>query len=138
MEMRFNHVGLVVEDIEKSAEFYTNVLHMKKITDVIYDPKQRVKLLFVEDRNVNGLVYELIQPADENSPSAQWLEKGNSLQHFCYEVEDIQEGINYFKSNGGMLFVRPIPAVAFNNRLIAFLLTKEKVIIELLEADKQN
>jgi len=136
MEMKFNHVGLVVEDIEKSAEFYVNVLKMEKITEVIYDPKQRVHLLFVEDQKIDGLVYKLIQPLDENSPSAQWLEKGNSLQHFCYEVEDIIKGIDYIKLNGGMLFVRPVPAIAFDNRLIAFLLIKEKVIIELLEEAK--
>ena len=137
MDLKFNHVGLVVEDLEKSADFYVNVLKMKKKTEIIFDPKQRVNLLFVEDQKISGLVYELIQPIDENSPSAQWLEKGNSLQHFCYEVEDIQKGIDYLKKNGGMLFVRPIPAVAFNNRLIAFLLTKERVIIELLESDKK-
>jgi catechol 2,3-dioxygenase-like lactoylglutathione lyase family enzyme len=136
MEMKFNHVGLVVENIEKSAEFYVNVLKMEKITEVIYDPNQRVHLLFIEDQKINGLVYELIQPIDESSPSAQWLEKGNSLQHFCYEVKDINKGIDYLKQNGGVLFVRPIQAIAFNNRLIAFLLTKEKVIIELLEEAK--
>lgn len=136
MELKFNHVGLVVEDIEKSVEFYVNVLKMEKISGIIYDPKQRVNLVFLRDVHISGLVYELIQPEDENSPSAQWLEKGNSLQHFCYEVENIQEGIDYLKKNGGMLFVRPIPAIAFDNRLIAFLLTKEKVIIELLESKK--
>ena len=138
MDLKFNHVGLVVENLDQSAEFYVNVLKMKKITEVIYDPKQNVNLIFVEDRNIPGLVYELIQPVDKNSPSAQWLDKGNSLQHFCYEVENIQDGIDYLKKNGGMLFVRPVPAIAFNNRLIAFLLTKEKVIIELLEAEKHN
>lgn len=133
MDLKFNHVGLVVKDIEKSAKFYENILNMKRTTGVIYDPEQKVNLLFLKDQNVEGLTYELIQPVYEDSPSAQWLKKGNTLQHFCYEVEDIQKGIEYFTDNGGYLFVEPVPAVAFNNKLIAFLLTKEKLIIELLE-----
>ncbi len=133
MNLKFNHVGLIVRDIEKSARFYEDMLNMKRTTGVIYDPEQKVNLLFLEDKNVEGLVYELVQPVYEDSPSAQWLKKGNTLQHFCYEVEDIQKGIKYFADNGGYLFVEPVPAVAFNNRLIAFLLTKEKLIIELLE-----
>jgi methylmalonyl-CoA/ethylmalonyl-CoA epimerase len=134
MHLKFNHLGFIVKDLDENAKFYENTLNMKRVTDIIYDPIQKVNLMFLEDQNIKGLIYELIQPVYKDSPSSQWLDKGNTLQHICYEVEDIKEGIEYFVNKGGYLFVEPVPAIAFNNRLIAFLLTKEKLIIELLDS----
>jgi len=133
MELRFHHIGLIVNDIETSVDFYENTLNMKRTTDIIYDPVQRVKYIMLVDNKIDGLAYELIQPVYPDSPSAQWLKRGNTIQHFCYEVDDLQQGIKHFVDNGGYLFVEPVPAVIFDNQLIAFLLTKEKLIIELLE-----
>lgn len=135
--MTFHHVGCIISDIEESAKFYEQQLNMERYTEIIYDPIQRVDLLFLRDKNFPQFVVELVRPAFEDSPSAQWLKKGNTLQHFCYEVDDIQKKIELMREEGAYLFMEPTPAIAFENRRIAFLQTREKLIIELLERRKE-
>lgn len=131
--MTFHHVGCIVTDIEESAQFYEQQLNMERYANIIHDPIQRVDLLFLRDKNFPQFVIELIKPVYEDSPSAQWLRKGNTLQHFCYEVDDLNAKIDEMVEHGSHLFMSPKPAIAFENRRIAFLLTREKLIIELLE-----
>ena len=134
--MKFNHIGLVVANIVESARFYEEILGLHRKTEVIYDPIQKVKLLFLSDMTFPHIIYELIEPQDETSPSSQWLKKGNTMHHICYEVDDIQGHIAQFVANGSLLIMGPVPAIAFNDREIAFVLTKEKLIIEFLESEK--
>ena len=77
---------------------------------------------------------ELVEPAGLQSPVRAFLDKGGGLHHFCYEVEDCEAAISSMRSRGSMIVKRPNPAVAFQGRRIAWVLTSEKLLIELLEA----
>ena len=133
MNFKFHHIGLIVKDIILSKEYYSNNLKWEIISDIIYDPIQKVKVIFLRDPIKMDVLYELIEPLEEDSPSIDWLKKGNSLHHFCYEISDINEAIKVVEESGGFKITNPEPAVAFNNRKIAFMFTPQKLIIELLE-----
>ena len=60
-------------------------------------------------------------------------EKGTGLHHVCYEVEDLERGMAEMKTRGAIIARRPKPAVAFQGRRIAWMLTAEKLLVELLE-----
>ena len=79
---------------------------------------------------------ELVEPASDDSPVTKFLrERGGGLHHLCYEVQDLEQALAAFKSRGAVLAKRPLPAVAFDGRRIAWIVTTEKLLIELLEAD---
>ena len=60
--------------------------------------------------------------------------KGGGLHHLCYEVEDCEKALAAMRQRSAMIVRRPQPAVAFAGRRIAWMLTAEKLLIELLEA----
>ncbi len=55
--MKINHLGIAVKNIEISARFYKESLGWEKETELIYDPIQKVNVLFMIDDHNNK--YEL-------------------------------------------------------------------------------
>jgi len=129
--MKLDHLGMAVKDIEAASRFYSKSLGWKINSKVVYDPLQKVNILFMSDEN--GFVYELLEPIDDQSPVSRFLKKRVSLYHFCYSVENLRGKINDLTKNGFYLISGPDKAIAFNGRLIAFLINRDNLIIELVE-----
>ena len=55
------------------------------------------------------------------------------MNHLCYEVDDLERQIERMKRCGGRLIRSPQPAIAFAQRRIAWMLTRQRVLIEYLE-----
>ena len=49
------------------------------------------------------------------------------------DVPDLAEHLQYVRKHGGMLVKAPVPAVAFAGRQIAWVLTREKLLLEFLQ-----
>ena len=99
---------------------------------IFQDPIQKVKVTFLLMPGTD-VQMELVEPIDEKSPVRAFLEKGGGLHHLCYEVKDCEQAIMAMRKLGSMIVKRPKPAVAFQGRKIAWVLTSEKLLIELLE-----
>jgi hypothetical protein len=56
----------------------------------------------------------------------------------CYEVADLTEHLKSIKAAGCIVVRAPRPAVAFEQRLIAWALTPERLLLEFLEAPKNT
>jgi len=130
--MKINHIGIVVKDIDQSIEYYKQTLSWNLISKKIYDPIQKVFIAFLKDKE-NGILYELIEPDNLDSPVANLISKRISLYHICYEVNDINKSIESLKQGGFILISQPEKAIAFNMKLVAFLMSKDNLIIELVE-----
>jgi len=120
-ETEFEHVGLVVKSIR-------DITGNK--TEIFADDTQKVYVAFVD---MHGMRVELIQPKGENSPVNMNLKKGQKLVHLCYRVPDIQEAIRIGRENGFHCIAKPVPAVAFGERSIAWLFSKTWGLVELVE-----
>lgn len=129
--MKINHLGIAVKNVNISANRYIESLGWEKYSNVIHDPLQKVNILFMIDDNNN--VFELLEPACEDSPLNQLLKKRTSLYHFCYEVNNIEVKVEELIKKGFMLITGPVEAVAFGGKQIAFLINWDNLIIELLE-----
>ena len=102
---------------------------------VFEDPHQRVKVAFLSTSEGAAQI-ELVEPNGEDSPVQSFLRsKGGGLHHVCYQVPDLDSGLSEMRSRGALLVKRPQPAVAFGGRRIAWVLTPEKLLVELLEAE---
>lgn len=131
--LRFHHVGFVVADIAAAVNGFTVSLAATWDGHTHLDPLQKVKVAFLAAGN-GATEIELVEPASEDSPVMRFLQQtGGGLHHVCYEVEDLEKQVADMKSRGCLIVRRGKPAVAFGGRRIAWMLTAEKLLVELLE-----
>lgn len=132
---RLHHIGVVVPSLDGAATLYVAALGAMKIGDTIHDPLQRVRLLFL--RLPDGLVVELIEPASDDSPVNVALAKGGGVNHFCFEVDDLEAEMARLRSVS-VPAGPPTTAVAFAGRRVVFMLLGRSTLIELLEAEARD
>ena len=130
--LRFHHVGFVVASIEQAMPGFVRSMAALWDGRVIHDPLQKVKVAFLTTRAEDPQI-ELVEPAGEDSPVSGFLARGGGLHHVCYEVGDLGGQLDEFRSRGAVIAKRPKPAVAFGGRRIAWVITAEKLLVELLE-----
>ena len=132
--MTIDHVGIVVGSLEASAEYYTRQFGLKPIGGPMVDPLQDVELQFLEDDR--GARLELIRPLSADSPVARALKQGGGLNHICYRVADLESSVRALVAADAKLVREPQPAVAFNGRRVAFLYTRQRELVEFVEAER--
>lgn len=138
LPLNFHHVGFVVPDIAATVEGFVRSLGATWDGCVYADPNQKVKVTFLITRPGDPQI-ELVEPVGEDSPVLRFLrEKGSGLHHVCYEVEDLEQSMTEMRTRGAIIARRPKPAVAFHGRRIAWMLTAEKLLVELLEISKPS
>ena len=126
----FHHIGVATRDIDKTAKHYLDAGF--EMSEIVIDPIQKVKISFITKEQMPRI--ELLEPAAEDSPVSQILEKsGTGPYHICYEVDNIEEAIKDLKKKRFLPLFKPVKAVALDNRLICFLYNTEVGLIEILE-----
>jgi methylmalonyl-CoA/ethylmalonyl-CoA epimerase len=131
--LRLHHMGFVVADIATAMPAFVRSMAAEWDGQIFEDPLQKAKVAFLTTRQGDAQV-ELVQPAGENSPVRRFLqERGGGMHHLCYEVANLEAELAGFRSRGAAIASRPKPAVAFGGRHIAWVITSEKFLVELLE-----
>lgn len=128
--MRFHHIGIAVNSIEKtSAEYLRFGFH---ISGKIYDPVQNVNICWVTKESMPTI--ELLEPVDDNSPVCKILEKqGVTPYHMCYVVDSIETAISELRQEKYVLISKPVEATAIQGCKVCFLFNKNIGLIELVE-----
>jgi methylmalonyl-CoA/ethylmalonyl-CoA epimerase len=129
----FHHVGVAVRELSSAAEILKTLFDYKLISGPFDDPIQKVSVSFLA-RGQGDPIIELVAPLTQDSPVIRTLEKGGGTYHVCYEVPDIKAAINHLTAQGCFLLSGPVPAVAFEMREIAWLMTAAKLLVELVQA----
>ena len=131
--MKFHHIGIIVENIEKATKLMIHDHHLQSDGEKIIETEIDVILQFLVDNN--HLRYELIQPNSSNSPLHNVLERKNSnkMHHVAYTVEDIDQKCNDFRANGYGFLTNFFSAKAFDGSRVIFLMSPLGFIIELIE-----
>lgn len=133
--MRIHHIGFVVDSIERTGKSFAESLALTWNQKLFFDPLQKVTVTFMKSTYRAEPQIELVEPLGEDSPVRSFLLKGGGLHHLCYEVPCLETQLEVSRSQGGKLVRRPMPAVAFDGRRIAWIYGREKVLIEFLEAE---
>lgn len=124
--MKFHHIGIATEDINKTIKYIKELMSVINISDIIYDELQDASLCMItlEDNTkielISGGVVENV------------LKKRQYLYHTCYSVSNIEETINKLVSMGALQVNDIKPAILFNNKKVVFLMT-DLGLIELVE-----
>ena len=119
--MKLHHIGIVVENIQKSLGDLTKYLDFESTTVPSLVGSQKVNICFLKTNNV---FLELIEPAEENSPISNFIKKGGGFHHLCFEVDDIHLELEKMKKNGVHIVVDVVKG--FEERLTAFVMLDMK------------
>ncbi len=127
--MDLHHVGLATQNSLQLETLFRDLGLV--VTDSFTDQTQGVSGVFYQS-NLGNCRIELLQNLDGSETLSPWLKRGIALYHLGFEVDDINASISSIKKNGGVLLGPPVPAIAFQNRNICFLLVNG-FLIELIQ-----
>ncbi len=125
--MRILHTMLRVVNLERSIDFYTEVLGMRLLRRNDY-PEGRFTLAFVgyEDE-IEGAVIELTHNWDVNE-----YVPGDAFGHIALEVEDVYRACDDIRGRGGNV-VRDAGPMKGGTSVIAFVEDPDGYKIELIQ-----
>jgi methylmalonyl-CoA/ethylmalonyl-CoA epimerase len=128
-----HHVGVAVRDLQAAIPIYKNLFDYDLTSGPFDDPIQKVSVCFLS-RGEGDTVLELVAPLGPESPIDRILKKGGSTYHICYQIPDMKAAIDHLVEQGSFLLSGPVPAVAFEMREIAWLMTEANLLVELVQA----
>jgi methylmalonyl-CoA epimerase len=142
MPLKLDHIGFVVEDINTMKELFKTV-GLDTGTEAVINPLQKVSASFVNVGEKDDIYVELLEPASDDSPISNFLQKkGGGLHHLCFEVDDIEKASQELAAKGFRMAVSPEDCTAYDENLkrkckdstkIAFFIISKGVLIELIE-----
>ena len=145
MSLKLDHIGFVVDNIEKVKKLFTTI-GIDSGTDAVVNPLQKVAASFVNVGEKDDIYIELLEPASDNSPISNFLKsKGGGLHHLCFEVDDIARATQELNAQGFRMVVPPEDCTAYDENLkrecnestkIAFFIISKGILIELIEKGK--
>ena len=125
--MRMLHTMIRVGDLDKSIEFYTQVMGMRLLRQKDY-PDGRFTLAFVGyDEEDKAAVIELTHNWDTDS-----YDMGNGFGHIALAVEDVYQACEDIKARNGEV-VREAGPMKHGTTVIAFVKDPDGYMIELVE-----
>ena len=128
--MRLLHTMIRVGDLEKSINFYTEILGMKLLRQKDY-PDGKFSLAFVGYGNEkDNSVIELTYNWDTDS-----YDLGSGFGHLAVEVDDVYAAAEKIRDQGGKIIREPGPMNA-GTTIIAFVQDPDGYQIELLAPKK--
>lgn len=120
--LKLHHIGVVVPNIQESLGEITKYLKFETIGLPTLIGSQKVNVCFLK---IEQVYLELIEPAEQNSPISNFLNReGGGFHHLCFEVKDIHHEIKELEKKGARVIVKPVKG--FEDRLIAFVLLNMK------------
>jgi methylmalonyl-CoA/ethylmalonyl-CoA epimerase len=128
-----HHIGFVVGSIRDEVEGFTASVGATWNGEIFVDPLQQARVTFLQPASPDEAAIELVEPTVDNSRLSSFLARGGGLHHLCYEVDDLEQALKLARTRGGLIVKQPLPAEAFKGRRIAWVVTRNRLVIEYLE-----
>lgn len=128
---KIDHVGVAVRDASTKLSLYQEFLGLKDI-HVEELPSRGIRVYMIK---VGESKIELLEPMNEQSEVNKFLEtKGEGIHHLAFNVEGIDEAVEFAKQNGLQpLSDAPKPGAGGTKVLFLHPKTTGGVLIELVE-----
>ena len=134
--MVIDHIGIVVRSLEEGMQQWEDLFGYEKCSDVVVNHRQKVRVVFLS--KPGSITVKLLEPSELGSPVWSFVRKGGGLHHLCFRCDDVRTQISLLKEQGALCVVPPQPGEAFNNRDIAFFLTRNNLNIELIDTEEKR
>lgn len=131
-----NHIAIVVPDLEAGKRFWVEAMGLT-LDHVAHVPTEGVDVAFLP---VGEAEVELVQPLDEDSGVARYLQKrGPGIHHICFEVDDIEAQLARLQA-AGIELINKTPRVTSDGKLYAFVHPRSTggVLVELYELELEG
>jgi methylmalonyl-CoA/ethylmalonyl-CoA epimerase len=129
-----HHIAIAVRDLDAALAFYRDTLGLE-VTERGEVPEEGVEIAFLPAGE--GEI-ELLQPLDEESGVARFLEKrGEGLHHICLTVKDVEATMERLRAAGARLLSKE-PRVNVHGTRYVFVHPRSAhgVLLELYEKSK--
>lgn len=132
--MKIHHIGYIVSDMELSIREFQTLGYLVE-SPPIEDTLRDIVICFLKN---DGYRIEIITPLSENSSYHRMLKKySQGPYHLCYECKNLDEFLESSEAKNYVLIQKPMIAPAIHNKRVAFLMSRQNGMIELLETVKQ-
>jgi methylmalonyl-CoA/ethylmalonyl-CoA epimerase len=129
-----NHIAIAVPDI-RAAMVQWQGRTGAEFSDIQTLPEHGVHVAFIKAEN--GKV-ELLEPIDEHSPIAKFLEKNadGGMHHICFDVADLIASRDKLIAAGGRVLGTDEPRIGAHGKPVIFIHPKDLsgTLIELQQA----
>lgn len=133
--MFIDHIGIVVNRLEKGIEHWQSVFGYEQMTEIVINTRQKVRVVFLHKKH--SLDIKLIEPTEKSSPVFEYAQKGGGLHHLCFRCDDLNSQLEELQKLGLRVIAAPQPGEAFENEKIAFLFAKNGLNVELIDTGKR-
>ena len=127
---RFHHVGCATTSLEVEREFF-GIFGYEDEGPVFTDELQGVRGCFLAGPGPRVEILENLPNSDTLTP---WLTSGVKYYHFAFLVPDVVTAQAWARAKGAKGIVDPRPAVAFEGRLISFVMFRNRALIEFIQS----
>lgn len=133
MKLKLHHIAIVCKDIDESIKFYREAFGIGKVQ------KNELGGVTYANFEILGTGVKLELETESGLKKAGFMTTENKLgiEHFCFEVDDIDEAYKELKNKGVTFFGGPLTKGPWhflpNGTGQAFLLGPDEVIIELIK-----
>jgi catechol 2,3-dioxygenase-like lactoylglutathione lyase family enzyme len=138
MNLEFDHIGVVVDNLEEAIKTYSTFNYLSNIQTVIISDlpryrveSQKVDLTFVKLADKSSL--ELIQ-ADEGTPLYNLRQKGAAFYHIAYRLKDWDRDLKECELAGLVPIADAFESEAFGGKRCQFFKNNLGHLIEIVES----
>lgn len=128
---RFHHLGVATTSLKRDVRAY-GLIGYRPEGKEFADERQGVRGQFLAENGAPRL--ELLEPLPGSETLSPFLAHGVKCYHHAYEVDAIDAAIEALRAAHAKLIRPPTPAVAFQERRIAFLMLPNGWIVELIDS----
>ncbi|MCA0985946.1 methylmalonyl-CoA epimerase [Guptibacillus algicola] len=133
---KIDHIGIAVSSLEQALPFYVDSLHLQlEAIEEVASEKVKVAFLKIGESRI-----ELLEPINEESPIASFIEKrGEGIHHIALSSDNIEDRLQELSARGiKLIHDKPVKGAGGAN--IAFLHPKSAggVLYELCEKDTKE
>jgi glyoxylase I family protein len=123
---KIHHVAIICSDYEASKHFYIDILKFSIINEIYRSDRDSYKLdLKISDRDTLELFSFPSPPPRPSKPEAC------GLRHLAFEVENIEENVDYLISQG--VAVEPIRVDEITGKKFTFFKDPDDLPLEIYE-----
>ena len=130
-DWQFHHLGHACKNLEHSQAFFAAMGYTQE-GDTFSDDTQGIRGCFLIGP---GPRIELLENLPGRETLTPWLDAGTRLYHMAYLVSSIDKALAWAREQRGVVTVKPVPAIAFGGRYIAFVMFRQGAMLEFIEAE---
>jgi len=127
-QFEFHHLGYACASMDKDRLQFAQLGFALEGAE-FEDGQQGVRGCFLTGP---GPRVELLENLPGRETLTPWLNAGVKIYHFAYLVESIEEALAWARAQRAVVTVKPVPAVAFGGRRIAFVMLRSGLMLEFI------